>query len=88
MCEKRDFNRVNRTITTVAPIVYNLLIKIYTIKNVLGQSWKKTTMRVQNMLKKIEKDLSEVGFEPTPSVEDQNACNRFCRQVRNLSLAP
>ena len=45
-------------------------------------------MRVQNILRKIEKDLSEVGFEPTPSVEDQNACNRFCRQVRNLSLAP
>ena len=36
MCEKRDFNRVNRTITTVAPIVYNFLIKIYTSKNVLG----------------------------------------------------
>ena len=36
------------------------------------------------MLRKIEKDLSEVGFEPTPSVEDQNSLRRLNRQVATL----
>ena len=34
-----------------------------------------------------EKVLSEVGFEPTPSIEDQNAWHLVTRQV-SLSLAP
>jgi hypothetical protein len=32
--------------------------------------------------------MSEVGFEPTPSIEDQNTDNRIIYGKLNLSLAP
>ena len=35
-----------------------------------------------------EKGLSEVGFEPTPSIEDQNTQIYFEQTSYHLSLAP
>ena len=32
--------------------------------------------------------LSEVGFEPTPSIEDQKSCTAYRGKFQHLSLAP
>ena len=40
--------------------------------------------RVQKLAKIEKKGMSEVGFEPTPSIEDQNSLRRSIRQVSTL----
>ena len=32
--------------------------------------------------------MSEVGFEPTPSIEDQKSCTANRSKLQHLSLAP
>ena len=42
----------------------------------------------RHILNNIKKFLSEVGFEPTPSFEDQNAHSLEVKSIYLLSLAP
>ena len=46
---------------------------IFSIKTIIDYNFK--------LFKKEEKNLSEVGFEPTPSYEDQNALSLSMRKV-------